>query len=209
MKLPFLKFVQFVFGPFYRRVLFRMTILGTENLPEGGAIICCNHQNAFDPVTVGAALRLHRFWSMAKEELFHNKIAAFFIRALGGFPVVRERGDTKAIVTAEQLVSAGEYLLIFPEGTRSKTGELGRIKPGALAIAAACQAPIIPCNLTLPSVKPKFFRKTAISFGKPLSLNDLFGEDYVPGEKPTKSQYREGCTRLGNEILALKREDLI
>ena len=86
---------------------------------------------------------LARFWGkkmlvMAKEELMHvNPFFTWFFRQVGVFGVTRGRGDTTAVDDAIEKVRAGQGLLIFPEGTRSKTGEPGKLKSGAFVIAIA------------------------------------------------------------------------
>lgn len=82
---------------------------------------------------------------MAKEEIFKNRLATwFFAKQLGAFPVKRGAGDTGALDTARRIVEEGKLLGIFPEGTRSKDGRLGRAKSGAALIAAQTGASVLP-----------------------------------------------------------------
>ena len=116
-------------------LLFPFKALGRENIPPAGAeppvIFCANHVSIIDPVFLEMCQKRHIFF-MAKAELFDSWFGRNILgKALGAFPVKRGAGDTGAIDTAEEIVRSGRVLGIFPEGTRSKDGALGRPKSGA------------------------------------------------------------------------------
>ncbi|MGI6264385.1 MAG: lysophospholipid acyltransferase family protein [Acutalibacteraceae bacterium] len=156
-------------------LIFPHKCYGKENYPKPGegVILCCNHISYLDPVFLMASQkRTIRF--MAKAEFFESRFMRWAIgKQFGGFPVERGKGDTKALDTAVELVEKGEILGIFPEGTRSKTGELGRIKSGTALIAARARADIIPAVVVTRGQKVRAFRRSKVIFGKKITLDEL------------------------------------
>lgn len=135
-------------------LIHRPQILGKkENLRrDGGVIFICNHQNLLDPVMVMlVSPRIINF--MAKKELFENKIVNRIIRSMHGFPVNRRTADLKALKQALALLDEGEAFGIFPEGTRSVTGEMDEFEKGTAFIAAKTSAPIVPIFISPSSYK--------------------------------------------------------
>ena len=107
------------------RIFLRLRIEGAENIPKDGPlVIACNHLSLLDPPVLGtAATRKVHF--MAKEELFVPVLGDIY-RLLGAFPVRRGGADRAAIKHGIDILESNQVLAIFPEGTRSKTGELAR-----------------------------------------------------------------------------------
>lgn len=122
-------------------------IHGAENLPKGGPVIMVsNHVSIWDPVV--AACSVSRDVSfMAKEELFVNPLLGGIFRRLGAFPVKRGQGDTSAIRNSLKVLKEGKVLGLFPEGTRSKTGEMQKGFPGMILLMEKSQAPIVPVRV--------------------------------------------------------------
>ena len=129
---------------FIVRLWFKVEVKGRENLPKkGGYIVIANHQHLLDPVFVTLAV-IKKLSIMGKKELFENKFLSSVFTSLGAFPVDRGKGDMSVIETAEKNLKNGEILLIFPEGTRSKSGKLLRFKNGATLIARETGADVLP-----------------------------------------------------------------
>lgn len=126
------------------RLFWRWRIVGAEHFPKSGPVILvANHVSVWDPVIIAAAMpRNVRF--MAKEELFQIPLLNSIITQLGSFPVKRGQADRGAIKQALEILAEGEVLGLFPEGTRSKTGELQKPHPGAALIALKSSAPVVP-----------------------------------------------------------------
>lgn len=154
-------------------IAFSIRTEGKENVPlKGGLVVASNHQTYWDPVFLVVFIK-HRFRFMAKEELFQkNKAFAWLIKGLGAFPVIRGKGDTTAMDTAVETVRNGQDLVIFPEGTRSKDGTLGKPKSGAVVIAAKTGAPILPVAICYEG-KLKFRKRVTIKYGKPIEAEIL------------------------------------
>ncbi len=180
-------------------LLFRMEIYGKENIPAGGGyILASNHRSNFDPIFVATGIKSQIFF-MAKEELFEK--SAFLKRlflALGAFPVARGRGDTGALEWAGDVVRSGGVLGMFLEGTRSKTGELGRPKSGTAMLAYQTKADVLPCAIYFEN--PMHFRsRVVVRYGKLIRNGELgfHGETLSPHEMKAASH------QIMGEIAAL------
>ena len=156
-----------------------LRITGRENVPrKGAAIIVSNHLSLVDPFVVGyGAGRLVNF--MGKEELFRMPVLGFLMRKLGAFPVDRSKRDPAAMRTALQVLKSGELLGMFPEGTRSTTGDLQELRAGAARLAARTQVPIIAAaihntNNAMPPGKLLRPARISIRFGEPFELTELY-----------------------------------
>ncbi|MBQ1659019.1 MAG: 1-acyl-sn-glycerol-3-phosphate acyltransferase [Clostridia bacterium] len=184
------------------KLLFFYKVNGKKNLPKTGPfIVCSNHLSNYDPVFL-ALTQKRQIYYMAKAELFKNKFLSWLIRTLGAFPVERGAGDGKAINQAEEVVNDGRLLGIFIEGTRSKTGEFLRPKSGAAIIAHQMNVPVIPVCITPKNKKVKVFQKVTISWGKPMSVEEL-GLKNGGGE-----EYRNASRKIMDEIKKLRENDL-
>lgn len=149
------------------KILFRMTVEGTQNVPkEGGAILCANHSSNFDPVTMGIYSRREISY-MAKKELFENKFLRWLIVQLHAFPVDRTTADMKAFKIAVKLLKEGKVIGMFAQGTRVKAGEEKAAKAGVALFAVKAKVPVVPVAIS-GSCKP--FSKMKIVYGKPLYL---------------------------------------
>lgn len=167
---------------------------GRESLPEGAAVLCCNHTSLSDAVWVILGAHTERvFRTMAKKELFDKPLLGRFISKLGAFPVDRDANDITAVKTAFGVLRSGDKLLIFPEGTRVREGETSNPHNGAVTFAARTGAPLVPVYLT---AKKRFWGK----------LDLVFGEAYHPqfeGRKPTAEELNCLTQELMEKIHAL------
>lgn len=147
--------------------LYRIKVSGKENFPkEGGVLVCTNHIDALDPPVVGITCpRPVHF--MAKEELFEMPILKQLIPTLNAFPVKRGMSDRKAMRTALGILKEGKVVGLFPEGTRSKDGQLQEGLAGAGFFALRGNAKVVPCAIIGP-YKP--LSPLKVAYGKPIDM---------------------------------------
>lgn len=183
---------------FVYHIRFKITIVGKENIPtdKGGFIIASNHVSNNDPPFIGIVFK-GKYTFMAKEELFKNRFFAWLIRRLGAFPVKRGAKDFAAIDTAIESLNNGRTFIIFPEGTRSKTGELGRPKSGVSIIAVRAKAPVVPVFVKYG--RKKFRRNALISIGKTIPK-----EEFESVKITDKHSIHAISNRIMGEIAELK-----
>jgi 1-acyl-sn-glycerol-3-phosphate acyltransferase len=154
-----------VFKPWYR-----IEAIGLEHFPkEGGVLLCANHIHNFDPLVVGimAPRPVHY---MAKEEIFSVPVLGNIVRKCNAFPVKRGFSDREALRTGLKLLKDGHVFGLFPEGTRSKTGEIGKGLSGAGFFALRTTALVVPCAIIGPY---KSFRKLKIVYGPPIDMDEM------------------------------------
>ena len=162
-------------------VIFHMQYRGCENVPqEGGFIVACNHQSYLDPV-IAAQKIPHQLRFMAKAELFKVPVLGFVIRHLNAFPVERGKGDTGAIDYAVETIKSRHCLLIFPEGTRSKTGELLRPRSGISVIAHRTGADVLPVSIAFTHGR-RFRSKVVVTYGEVIPYAELGLQEGTPSE---------------------------
>ncbi len=168
--------VRLVLKPFYR-----FEVIGVENIPkDDGVMICSNHIDNLDPPVVGISVpRPVHF--MAKEELFSVPILGKIISKTNAFPVKRGMSDREALRKAMAILKENKVLGLFPEGTRSKDGKLGKGLAGAGFFALRTQAQVVPCAIIGPY---KLFGKVKVVFGQPLSMEEL-RQEKASAEKVT------------------------
>src|SRR5436305_4997895 len=136
--------VRIVLSAFFR-IYLRMERIGRENIPaDGPVILAANHRSFFDPFVIGTMTRRTVYY-VAKQELFgYSRVLSWLLNALGAFPVARGNSDQETIETAKVILARGEIVLMFPEGTRTRPGSLGRAKRGVGRLALETGAPVVP-----------------------------------------------------------------
>ncbi len=181
-------------------VVARWKVTGRENIPrEGALIVVANHLNNADPPILGAGIARRRLRYMAKIELFRMPLGVI-PRLYGAFPVRRFDADLAAMLNAERMLKRGEVLGMFPEGTRSRTGYLGRPHPGTAAIALRAGATLLPCAIT----GTEQLRNPLVVFKQP-RITLQIGEP-IPVEqvrRPTEEQVMELTDRVFAAIAAM------
>ncbi|CAM3442251.1 lysophospholipid acyltransferase family protein [Cytobacillus oceanisediminis] len=150
--------------------VYRFEVIGREHFPsDGGVLLCSNHIDNLDPPVVGInAPRPVHF--MAKEELFKVPGLGTILPHLNAFPVKRGMSDREALRKGLGTLKEGKVLGLFPEGTRSKTGQLGKGLAGAGFFALRSEAHVVPCAIIGPY---KAFSKLKVVYGKPIEMKEL------------------------------------
>lgn len=148
---------------------FRVKVEGLENFPkEGGVFLCSNHISNFDPPIVGITAPRQVLF-MAKAELFKVPVLNVLLKNFGTFPVNRGGSDREALRTGLKILKEGNVLGFFPEGTRSKNGELGKGQSGAGFFALRSNAAVVPCAIV---GKYKPFRTLRVIYGQPIKMDE-------------------------------------
>ena len=136
--------VRLILTPFFL-IYLRMQRIGREHIPaEGPVILASNHRSFFDPFVIGTMTRRPVYY-VAKKELFtYNRLLSWLLNALGAYPVDRGAGDQDTIETSKIILARGEIVLMFPEGTRTRPGPLGKPHRGVGRLALETGAPVVP-----------------------------------------------------------------
>jgi 1-acyl-sn-glycerol-3-phosphate acyltransferase len=156
-------------------LLYRVHEIGRENVPKrGAAVLAPNHFSQADHFFVGVYLFRRKVRFMAKSQLFGPPVLTYVLKVGGVFPVRRGHRDEKAFETAYELIDQGELLLVYAEGGRSRSRELGSAKPGIGRIALESGAPIIPTAIYgsagVRGWKRLRFPKVTVQYGEPISF---------------------------------------
>lgn len=151
-------------------------VQGEENVPAGGPVLMVsNHVSYLDPCAIGVASP-RRVVFMAKAELFDNKVIGFMLRGVDSFPVRRGEADRAAFKTTLTMLEEGRVVCIFPEGTRSKDGNLQEAAPGAALFAIRTGCPVVPVYVSgsnkMLTLSGKIRTgKITVAFGKPFHID--------------------------------------
>ncbi|KAB2493762.1 lysophospholipid acyltransferase family protein [Priestia endophytica] len=167
--------------------LFRVEIIGKENIPkDAGVIVCSNHISNFDPPVVGMTFPRPVYF-MAKAELFKVPVLKTLLPKIYAFPVKRGLSDRDALRKGISILKEGGALGLFPEGSRSKDGKLGKGMAGVGFFALRSNAVIVPCAVIGP-YKP--FKKLQVVYGKPIDVTEM-RKERVSSEEVTEVVMKE------------------
>lgn len=161
-------------------------VRGRERVPKTGAlIIASNHISYADPPMVGAATRRELHF-LAKQELFKVPVLGAVIASVNTIPIRRGMADLTGMSRAIEVLKRGQGLLVFPEGTRSRDGELHAARPGIGMLAVAGDAVILPVYISGSDRPGRWLtRRTRVRvwFGVPRPWKDYVSPevDLTPG----------------------------
>lgn len=170
---------KLIFTPLLR-LGFRVRSDGRHHVPRRGpAILASNHNSFMDSLFLPLVVH-RRITYVAKAEYFDDWKTAWFFRASGQIPIRRGAGSAwrRAIESAAEVLDEGHLFGIYPEGTRSKDGRLGRGHTGIARLALQTGAPVIPIGFVgtgraLPIGRkfPTLFTKVEVRFGAPMCFS--------------------------------------
>lgn len=216
-KRAWFRFSWLALGLFFKGVN-RLTIRGTEHVPPGGGVLlAANHRSIFDTLLVPwvniAAVGLEVVWAPAKAELFEIPFVNRIITSWGAFPVSRGGRDLRAMRRLIELMRR-EKVMLFPEGTRSTTGQLGsgnRVLGKLIYLARPVVIPtaILGTDQLLAKGQfvPHLFSRLEVRFGRPLELNRFYdvGDTKATAEGIVHEVMRGIARLLGEEETWLAR----
>jgi 1-acyl-sn-glycerol-3-phosphate acyltransferase len=196
----------------------RLKVTGAEHVPPGGGVLlAANHLSLVDTLLIPwvniAKVRLEVVWAPAKAELFNIPVINHIIASWGAFPVQRGGRDVWAMRRLVDLMRR-EKVMLFPEGTRSPDGWLGRGNRAVGKLIYLARPTVIPTAilgtdrlLAKGRLLPRLFSKLEVRFGPPLDLECYFtAEDTKATAEALMSSVMCSIARLrGEEAMWLKR----
>ena len=180
----------------------RVEIIGKENITKGESyIFAANHQSAFDIILIYGSLPAQFKWIM-KEELRHAPAIGKACEAMNHIFIDRSsaRASYRSIQKAKEILTGGTSVVIFPEGTRSKTGKLLPFKSGAFKMAESLELPIIPVtidgtrNIMGPSISTLMPGKVRLVIHKPIDVKS-YEERHDELVEATRSAIESGISK--------------
>ena len=174
---PFYRFFHTILK-YFIKLFWNIRVEGKENIPkkgEGPFIVCANHLSAFDPVAIAVSLKHTQPHYLAKQELFKNRIAAWFFRNIGMIPVTRSGNDVGALKTTIKILKDGKSVGIFPQGTRQpgKDPRNTSAKIGVGMIQSYAECDVLPIYIKVKDNKPTTFRRKTLIFGQPIRAAEI------------------------------------
>jgi 1-acyl-sn-glycerol-3-phosphate acyltransferase len=180
-------------------LLYRVRAIGIKNVPKRGPLVLApNHFSQMDHFLVAVYLR-RKVRFMAKSQMFGPPVLTYIYKHGGVFPVRRGQHDEEAFETVRQLLGQGEMVLVYAEGGRSRSGELGEPKPGIGRIALEHGVPIVPVAIH-GSERARYwtrlrFPKVTVQFGEPVS--------FPVEEAPSRERQLEIATQIFARVRSL------
>ena len=177
------------------RIGFGYKVVGRENIIENGsAIMASNHASYLDPPLVGIACRTELYF-LARKTLFRNPVFGGILTRVNSLPVDLAKGDLTAIRAIIKLLKEGKRTVIFPEGTRTLTGEIQAARPGIGMVIAKTLAPVVPMRIfgsyeAWPKGGKLKRAPITVVVGKPLYFS---AEDFPPNDR---SAYQRASERV-------------
>jgi 1-acyl-sn-glycerol-3-phosphate acyltransferase len=180
-------------------LIYRLRAIGTKNVPREGALVLApNHFSQMDHFFIAVYLR-RKVRFMAKSQMFGPPVLTYVYKHGGVFPVRRGHHDEEAFKTAYEILDQGGMLLVYAEGGRSRSEELGEPKPGIGRIALESGVPIVPVAIhgsaRVRGWKRLRFPKVTIQFGEPMT--------FAVEQEPSRERQLEAATEVFDEVREL------
>lgn len=191
---------------------YRLIARGTANVPLSGPVILApNHFSNMDHFLLGTWIK-RKIQFMAKSQMFGNPVGNFIFSHGGVFPVRRGHGDAEALITARTILERGGCLLIYAEGGRSRSGELGTPKRGLGRIALESGAPVVPVAIhgsrEIRHWSRLRFPKVTATYGAPVRFEPVDDPDAELQQAASERIFAD-VRRLYSELSAGGRDGLI
>ena len=182
---------------------FRWQVAGAENVPaQGGVILAANHASYLDPPLVGSGLKRDINY-LARESLFRFPLVGAVLRSWNAVPVDRDGGGARGLKNILDRLRAGGGIILFPEGTRTKDGQLQPARSGVGLTVIKSTAPVVPVRVfgTFEAFgrhhKIPRPRRVGVRYGKPLDFSALRAE----AQTCDKARLKEIYQLVADEIM--------
>jgi 1-acyl-sn-glycerol-3-phosphate acyltransferase len=191
-------------------VYFRWKVYNPERVPlEGPVILASNHASYIDPPLVGAGPpRQINF--LARDNIFHVPILAAILRSWDVVPVDRDGGTGRGLKMILGRLERGGAIILFPEGTRSRHGELNPARSGIGLTVIKSSAPVVPCRVfgTHRAFGPHMLfprpRQLMVKYGRPMYFEALRAEAETCPKPRVKEIYQQVADEIMAEIVKLE-----
>lgn len=175
---------------------YRFRAIGVDNVPERGPVLLApNHFSFWDHFFVAVLLRREVHF-MAKSQLMKPALLAWYINNGGVFPVRRGQRDQEAFITAHTIFDRDGMVLMYAEGGRSRSTELGQPKPGLGRLALESGAPVVPIAIhgseRLREAKRRGLPKVTVQYGQPVQFGQV--------DHPTREQSQEVADQVFDRV---------
>ena len=182
----------------YVALIYRGRCIDSDKVPlEGPVLLAPNHFSFLDHFFVAAYLR-RKVQFMAKSQLFQPPLQWIYTHG-GVFPVLRGRRDEEAFKTAHTILDRGDMVLMYLEGGRSRTGDLGEARPGVGRLALESGVPVVPVAIfgsqNARNWKKLQFPKVTVQFGDPIRFEQV--------EHPTREQAQAASELVFEDVQRL------
>lgn len=197
----FYRLAHLVLGLIFK-IFFRLRVVGCKNVPATGPLIlACNHVSYLDPPVLGCSFPRPVLF-LARRSLFDKPVLGFLFRHLHVRSIIREGHDLTALRTVLRDLKDGNVVVLFPEGTRSLSGELQTAKPGIGFLALKSEVPVVPVYIRgTYEAWPKgqgHIKLTAITtyFGTPIDFQQVLASDESDKNRTASQLIMDSIKRL-------------
>jgi 1-acyl-sn-glycerol-3-phosphate acyltransferase len=179
-------------------VFYRFRVEGRERLPmTGPVLIVSNHQSFLDSIILGMATGWRPPYSLARKSLFKG-VMGWLFRSLNGIPVDRGHSDIASLRRCIEVLNEGASLAIFPEGTRTEDGSVGKFRAGSMLLVKRAKPVVMPLAITgsfeawpRDAKLPRLFGRITARWGEPISAEELLKMDEGEALKRIEGIVRE------------------
>jgi 1-acyl-sn-glycerol-3-phosphate acyltransferase len=208
-----LYFLGWCFFRFLYKFYFGWRVYNPERVPAAGPVILAsNHASILDPPLVGCGL--HRGINfLARESLFRFPVVGWVLRRWNAVPVDRDGGGASGLRAILDRLLAGGGIILFPEGTRTRTGNLQPARAGIGLTVIKSTAPVVPVRvfgtfeafgLHVPLPRP---RRVSVKYGQPMRFEELRAEARNCAKPRLRQIYQQIADEIMGEIARLEPKD--
>lgn len=197
----------------YFSIYHRFQVFNPERVPLAGPVVlACNHASYIDPPLVGSGVE-RQINFLARDNIFHVPILAAILRSWEVVPVDRDGGSGRGLKAILDRLSQDRAIILFPEGTRSRHGELNPARSGIGLVVIKSKAPVVPARVfgTYKAFDPHMIiprpRKLMVKYGRPMLFEALRAEAETCSKPRLKEIYQEVADQIMAEIARLEPKE--